>query len=432
MRILMILPPLEVEKEIVLRVAGWIEKRFAAVGVVDKAALTERVSYYEGILNGHEIYHYELSIEGGYDILVFMNGTYTPHPPIYAGDIGRQFRQVVYTADRWGRLVYVNREIDTFEYEHIESHVFSKLSSRSANADYFYFPYGFLLRWTGMGPINQFGFRINFDYKHLVNRDVNHKVIAVFGGSTTFSMFCLHDDMFSSQLETMLNNHSKVNALPYSFTVLNFGMLSHVMLNELLTYLLFVDAIKPDYVIAHDGYNDLTLGMTSDPYLVNHHQICYPEAFERWSHILHNTSDIQTTQKSSPFEVLNLPQNIINSYIYRKKQFKSVVEASGATFIWGLQSYIDSKNELALIERECIGAYTKEDHCHTYTHNKMPFMYEKLIEVLNSRKIDFVDVHSFFNKYGKESELFVDTVHTTPEGDRHIAECYFEFLKASF
>ena len=46
------------------------------------------------------------------------------------------------------------------------------------------------------------------------------------------------------------------------FTVLDFGLPGNVVLNEIITYLLHCQDIRPDIVVAHDGFNDLFYGLT--------------------------------------------------------------------------------------------------------------------------------------------------------------------------
>ena len=95
-------------------------------------------------------------------------------------------------------LVYPT-EFDVFEYPFVDSHIFNKLSSRKFG--FVNFPYGSLYNDPVKGPINAFGFRIDGDVKALVDRDRKHLLVAVLGGSSTFSLFCEYEEMFPRLLE---------------------------------------------------------------------------------------------------------------------------------------------------------------------------------------------------------------------------------------
>jgi len=283
-----------------------------------------------------------------------------------------------------------------------------------------------MVRGTGIGPIDELGFRINFDYKTLSGRDASHVVIAVFGGSTTYSVYCLYDDMFTSRLEAKLNAWSAEQGDGRRFTVLNFGNPGNCVMNERTTYLLFAAAIKPDIVIAHDGYNDLTLGMTSDPYLLNHHRITYQEVQEKWAGLLHGTSAALDGQAPER-DIQNFPDKVIDAYCYRQGQFKAVVEAMGGMFVWGLQAAVDSKAALSADEKDFVAAYAGE-HIYSKVFKAMPMMYSRLVQRLERDKADFVNIHKLFQAYGEESTLFGDPVHTIWQGDECIAQAYADSL----
>ena len=175
-------------------------------------------------------------------------------------------------------------------------------------------------------------------------------MIAIFGGSAAFSIYCLHDEMFSSVLEKKINNFHKENNNSISYTVINFGMCSHVVMNEIFTYILFCQEVKPDYIIAHDGANDMISGMISDPYLLNKFNLTYQHELEEWSQKLHETENLSRTQTQMPFHVINLPDNITKAYVERKMQFQRLAESQNCIFIWGLQPLVYSKKSSSIEE----------------------------------------------------------------------------------
>ena len=127
-----------------------------------------------------------------------------------------------------GRVLPDTPGIDAYEYPFIDTHAFNRHSPKST-ADklefncFYYFPYGYLHRVTGLGPINEFGHRIEFDFRELADRGPDHKVVACFGGSAGFSVSCLHDQMYTKVMERRLNELCGEGDTGLKFTVLNFG-----------------------------------------------------------------------------------------------------------------------------------------------------------------------------------------------------------------
>ena len=410
-------------KQCILRNAKWISKRFDCFGDLTIAAPNQYVKYYERLLCDYEIVEFDKeALSFKHDNFVYMLGNY--FQPKLIDNLSSAKR--VYTINSNGHLCNCRPDqVDSYEYPDIDAHIFNKLGHKSPSGGYYYFPYGYLYRFTNLGPINAFGFRIDIDYRSLENRDVNHKVIAVFGGSAAWSYGCIYEEMFSYRLEVLLNDYCSRNKLPLKFTVLNFGMHAHVVMNEMLTYNLFCYQIKPDYTIAHDGFNDILYGLISDPFLLKKYDLTYSPILEEWSHILHGTHDIPTNQPSIPYKSLNLPQNILKAYLTRKYQFQEMVELQGGIYIWGFQPMLYSKKKLSTSEK----VYR---HCkaHEDLIPQIKFLYERFAkDVELPERVPILDFHQYFGQFGDDMTLFIDIVHTTPLGDEKVAEYYFTYLK---
>ena len=325
-------------------------------------------------------------------------------------------------------LVYPT-ELDIYEYPFIDSHIFNRLSSRKYG--FVNFPYGSLYNDPGKGPINAFGFRIKDDEKSFIERDGKHLLVAVFGGSSTFSLFCQYEEMFPRLLEKKLNARFKKAQTPLSFSVLNFGMHDYVVMQEMIAYILHAQALKPDFVITHSGHNDLFYGLLNDPFLVNNCEIIYQQHYEKWSHILHRPPSEPEPDKF-PIE-LNLPHNVLRACVSRHNQFKDLVEALGAKFIWGLQPTIYSKPNCHPNEKKIMD-YLEEvfrmNPSRRQLYERVKFLMDELSNQLSGGETGFLDFNRKFSEYGADNELLWDEVHTSPAGDEKIADQYSDWIES--
>jgi len=314
-------------------------------------------------------------------------------------------------------------------YPHADAHIFNRLAPAGSEF-WYYFPYGYLFRSLGLGPVNEFGFRVPGDLKSLSGRPARHKLICLFGGSSAWSLDCLTTEMFSTVLERRLNQWADETGRDIQFTVLNFGMHGHVVLNEILTYMLFVQKLQPDIVIAHDGFNDLQYGLTSDPGLLVREQICYQVNFEEWSQILHGTGEHPTGRTPGDMlELRNAPQSSIKAYITRKRQFAALVSADGARFLWGLQPMLVSKSALHPDEQLYLRQENPYEKSFGGLYASMKQVYDLMIRnVPHIKFVDFINFDEYFKNLDGSECQFVDFIHTTPRGEEIIADLYYNYI----
>lgn len=421
-----ILPPRDtlLSKDDLLRNIGICRQYLNGSEPVQLYARDEDLPFFLEILAPDNIHKFDHFHFANSDTLFFMQGWTSPS---FAVDPNGIFQQRVYIQQKDGRIGLRNREMDITEYPHLETHVFNRLAPRTTDGFFYYFPYGYLFRYPGLGPINEFGFRISHDLHHLEKRGEQHKIIAVFGGSAAWGMYATHEEMFSSVLEKLLNEYCSRQKIPYTFSVLNFGMHGHVLLNEILTYVLFCHRLRPDYVIAHDGWNDFAYGLFSDSYLLDECQMTYQYNLENWSQILHATSRFPTNQPVQKLEVINLPTGILKAYTMRKMQFEQIVKANGGEFIWGLQPCVYSKTALSPVEEKATMVDSNNPFAGLYEPVK--FLYENLDRFMQlPAGASGLNLHKIFAAFGKDVTLFGDHMHTNPRGDREIAAAYLDFF----
>ena len=347
-----------------------------------------------------------------------------------SGDRAHQAGAMVSSIKFSGRIVPYKRDWSPAELQNMDSNIFNRLSPREPWG-FYYFPFGYLFRFLGLGPINSFGCRITQSLADLTRRDRNHKVVACFGGSAGWSMFCLHHQMYTELLQERLNAYCKEQNLELRFTVLNFGQHGHVVMNEMLSYMNFCWDLKPDIVVAHDGYNDAAYGQLCDPRVLDDWNLIYQENLEGWSQILHQTGEIPRTQHSLPYRVVNQPVQVLKSYTRRKRQFAQIVRSNGGMFVWGLQPAASSHKKRSALESGLLRHNRNPDHAPALAN--VDGMFRILRQNL---KLDadtpFVDCDAAMTAYGAERLLFGDEVHLMPDGDVLVAGLYADAIARAY
>ncbi len=438
MTVLLVLPPCAVIPDDLQRAVNTV-RGMAGHDTLHIAASQEAVETYRQALPDQPVRPYELTDTTPYGVLIFLEGrpagemTYLPEEEGLVAPVGKD-RQRFYRMNRWGRLSLLNQELDTQEYPFLNAHVFNRLSSRLSEG-FLYFPHGYLYRYPGMGPIDELGYRTSQAVYELASRPRHHKLVAVFGGSAAFSLLCRHEDMFTTKLEKKLNEYCAKTSTSILFSVFNFGVPGHVVLNEMTTFLSFGHAVKPEIVIGHDGYNDFYYGQVSDPYLLNKYALTYQNIHEKWSQIIFDSQDIALTwpEDKEPWwenksTTLNYPRSIVAAYSARQQQFQQVVHSTGAIFIGALQPSLfcrvrKSSEELTTLQYQLDGMYG-------VIHKGMPFLYEKYFQHGSYRGLQhFLNFPQYFGEQLDDSlTLFGDCVHTTPDGDEAISEIYCRYI----
>ncbi len=315
------------------------------------------------------------------------------------------------------------------DYDKFETHIFNRISRRKPKG-YMYLPYGYTYRMTGHGQIDEFGFRIDVDLAELKNRPKEHIVVATFGGSTTWSIDCLPEETYTSVLENLLNSDPFLQEKNIKVTCLNFGQVAYSVISEMMTYLLFAADIKPDIVIAHDGWNDLLYGSYVDPYLLKDRKIVYPCDLEPWAQLLHDGMAEETTKTTKvPFPLRSSPSQNLDAFFFRKSQFKKIVEADGAMFVWGLQPCLLDKENRQDAEEYLLDSdnpINQDDW--RIVRKKIPVLLREIATAAQDKMDHFVDVGAEFKNLNAAIQHFTDTIHLTAYGDGEVASVYHKFI----
>jgi len=397
----------------------------------------ESLEAYKQLLPGRNITPFNTTLILQYPISVFVE-IGIPLINIWSQPLGEDIIKVIksveviqaYVLGPYGRCKRIRATPNEATNRLQDLQAFSRLSGK-LDEGFYYFPYGYLYKHSGLGSINEMGHRIARNLLEYAERKKDHKVIAVFGGSAAFGIYLRDEDTFAFKLENKLNDYAVAKSSRVRFSVLNFSTPGAVVLNELLSFITFCHRIKPDIVIAHDGYNDMYYGQMSDMHLLSRFDITYQNNLEEWSQILHDSKKIPVTWQNTWPEVnspvINYPRTITNAYGARQIEFQSVTKSIGAQFIAGLQPMLLSKKVHSAQEKQIL-----QYHLHGWygqQHKRMPFLYEKYIAQNFFSELNFfINFHKLFEDLKINVSLFADMVHTSPDGDTHIAEIYFQHI----
>ncbi len=335
-----------------------------------------------------------------------------------------------YSIDMDKNRIELKSENKNLLYKFHKTHIFNELQS-NFNKGFFYFPYGFTYRMTGLGELDDFGFRIKEDLIKLSKRKIKHKVVCIFGGSAVWSIECLMNEMFTQRLEDFLNNDKELKTKGLKFTCLNFGQSAATIFQSMNYYLLFASQVRPDFVICHDGWNDMLYGSYTDQYLIKEKKMTYSYELEEWALRVNGLSDEKYKKEEiTPFRIKSLPIDIISAYTFRKNQFKKIVEKDKGVFINGIQPTLTDKKKLSEYESIALdkNLINSVDNWRIVRKN-MSSMFEKLLESYDLDK-SLVNFKKIFSKLSSNSTHFIDNIHLTPLGDDVVAKAYKDIIKS--
>jgi len=185
--------------------------------------------------------------------------------------------------------------------------------------------------------LDYFGFRNSKDLYFDTER--HYKLIVITGGSEVAGFS--HKTTIAESIEKQINNHfkNKKDAELIKYKVLNLGMNSYSVSDEISSYVHLIYHLKPEFIISHSGYNDFNyasqipkqfgeeLGLNFMPYMY-----CWTM---RMVYLKKCPKNFYTYKYNS--DVNN--NKILNAYKKNVKKFKTIVEENDGTFIFGLQGY---------------------------------------------------------------------------------------------
>lgn len=294
-----------------------------------------------------------------------------------------------------------------------DDNVFGRLGNRNSD-EIFYFPYSFLFRCSGLGHIDQYGFR---EKNNSLDSNLN---IMFLGGSACWGYNVLQSESFPQILENKLNNYQTKKKV----TIYNYAQHSYLLNDQFIAFNLFNKKIRPDIVIMHDGFNDLQFGMITDNSLIKD-KITYALTHEYLaSNLFKKEKNVLTHGDSLKIKVINTPNQIIDAYYEQKMSYRKMIEALGIKFYSSLQPFLFSKKNLSDYEKEYMTKYDIINSTYGEPYNSCKFVYDKI-----SSENYYFDIN-FHNEFKNLNEnLFIDFCHLNRDGEEKISDIYFNFLK---
>ena len=326
----------------------------------------------------------------------------------------------------------------------------------------------------GVLPIGKFGFIENkeegttFSYK---KSDNLIRIIMLGGSSTAGSGSSSLSETISAQLELMINNNLNNEKSKRYYEVLNFGAGGGYSGAELIKFIQYLIYLKPDVVIALDGFNDAwnaifeknRIGI-SNP-IINWSDYSY-KYFESMNGMQVKRSSTDGMLPFMPFTSLafnrmysavNLvfsdkeafyneyPNYLLSKEIYKDdpffakvlqtnlETFAALACRSDFTFIGGLQPHAYSKeeslteNEIALLNKfeRRYKATIEDANNYSTLMNKAFDQYSNVYLELEKKfsdckSVKFVNLMNAFKE--KKQDTYVDNIHYTPHGNYIIAK----------
>jgi hypothetical protein len=323
----------------------------------------------------------------------------------------------IYVLQPWGQLRCTNRLVTRHEHRQIEKHPFFRNTTHDNQSFLAFAPHIQLARDESFGPADEFGFR-HPAHTHLENDDKSINV-CLFGGSAAWGQGLPDQGTLAYQLQEKLGN------APHSpgaktFRVYNFAQPAATVVGEIITFLLYAVAVKPHIVIAHDGFNDLYYGQQNDRNMLRAARYAYHPMLEQWSSLLHGAPAPRANGRIPPS-----PQQIVDSYAFRRDQFAQVTSAFGCLHIHGLQPYLDSRANSGG-PREA--AYRCSDLYSTQENRNMRRLYDQL--KVSIPQAPWIDFDENFRSMIDAHDCFFDIVHPTAEGNARMADNYSQLIAA--
>ncbi|WP_196757643.1 hypothetical protein [Prochlorococcus marinus] len=294
--------------------------------------------------------------------------------------------------------------------------------------------------------ISTLGHRFNDQkFQLIASNPERYCVIAIFGGSAAYSIFCDDNQNFSSVLEGKLKNREKdpVNKTIASkmrgkeIVCINFALPGTSIFEAQLYYTLEALRIHPTITIMHLGWNEARLAATTHPslgklgvYVNNFAHTALLNANNRSKSYLEEDVYNLPNIPATPHELVC--KNILSSVTQFCQQ---VIQDNGVAII-GLQPIIQAsrtyENPINELMRMSASHFSHLDHYNEFFYSNFPSECRNIGNgyFLNVDQLLYFEEHKYLNP---NEFLFYDSCHLSPTGDKLIAEIYYDFiLSASF
>ena len=245
--------------------------------------------------------------------------------------------------------------------------------------------------------LDYFGFRNDTD---LYFQKKDYILVVMTGGSEAAGYS--HRITIAENLERLLNNNKGGEE---KFKVLNLAMNSYSLSNEINSYVNLAYHLKPEFVIAYTGANDLYGGIMGVPYPFKKLGLFYMEVLERWLPRLYYLEDSVKLIHGFYFDEDGY-EIMVDAFLKNVQKYGNIVHSNRGKLIVGIQA----------INQE--GYYGLE---HEAMSERFFSLYEELVKKTT-------DDNNIINFNQIENIKFVDHVHSTEQSSAIIAEIYAKII----
>jgi len=303
---------------------------------------------------------------------------------------------------------------------------FYQITGNSNNTIFFpYLNYTFTNSKFGKEESNEYGFRVPVNLDYVKARKKDTKLIVFTGGSACYGYSSFAGHRFSDKVEELIRNNKD---LKDKYIVLNFAFEGHMLLNEMITYLIFIMELKPDYVVSFSLLNDLMMGSVSDPKLLNEYSLAYPIWLEDMAANFSKTNDLLPWKRRNCYPLSTI-DNVVQACFNRLVQYKTLVENNGGRFISIMQPIVYSKTRSHSLEKLLIKSSKVRSEKELSNKDKILMLFNEMSEFVNKNDInDFYNFHVLYKKYNEQHHLFSDSNHFTEDGEKETAKNIYDLL----
>lgn len=330
------------------------------------------------------------------------------------------------------RILYRDSDKPCFKLDNKTNAYHIIASDTNDNLSFFpYLNFSHINSKFGNESSHEYGFRVPDDYQNLKHRDKKTRLIVFTGGSSCFGYGSFVGERFTDLLEKKLNSDQK----DITYHVINFAFEGHQVLNEMITYMLFIMKLKPDMLVSYSGLNDLTMGMLSDNNLQKNYSISTQFYIEQMAARTAGYNKTLPCFSRNGFPVTSA-SIVIRSYYERIIQFCTMVENNGCKFYSILQPLVYSKKKMSKREKLLTDMHNSVQKGRsvnakngTVNPTTLKFLYEKFsLYAVKKDLPNFINLHSLMHRFGADVTLFNDSAHQSLLGEQIIADLLCEHL----
>lgn len=272
---------------------------------------------------------------------------------------------------------------------------------------------------------DEFGFRVEKGDRPLERRG-DELLVVMHGGSAAYGVFNSVPRSCGGQLQSFLQAGLVERGDRRAVRVVNMAIPGSTLSDCMARHVLLAHRMRPDYVVAHIGWNETTSLLYTDPssarrgIFIQDQQVKIGQMFwqsqGRWG------DEIRTLSFDHDLSA----ENIADLVLERLGQFARMVGGDGGKLVAAIQPTIFSKSALHILER---GYFTRKLLRKRDPFDRMVLLQDSMDAMEDGlHTIDGPCLSVGFNRLLRQEDgerfMFWDTCHTAPPGDGFMARVY--------